>query len=778
MTRKIMWLGLYFISVVSVLAISMTLKPGKAEAFISPFYPEPGWSIPTAERDALNVCDERRPLQSPGFVRWISLEGNPLARTADVAYGTTSIRLQLNLASVVCASNSAVLQTSYQFGPYITPGAESLWGRTTFINHTGFYGPGNFNVRGTYRQIAVPFTYAPPGGFTSSRDHTIFTDTRTINQFTTGAFLCVGNGVNAGSAYNFAPCTITTPGFVLRVNVGEELPIDNIEWRAQGTCDAISGWTFDPDVPRRSIPVHVFIDYPTGDPRTAAFEVIADRPRPDVNAAYPATGNTPHGFYIDIARFHANGEARRYYLYFVSYDQAGVDRGNRRLEIVDVPACGRNFNLSPKGSVTLNPDDEEPTTASFSNIGINSSTVAVSGITVTPRYEIRKAGGGVITLGPNPGPYTNVAVGGAGVTVLASDSRVVTGLAAGDRVCLVVTLSPGAGRVNNAGAIIAGSTSDTTTDVSCKLVSNKPYLSVYAGDIYAGGNFAKTNTACANPATVSGYLNASGFGSGTQLAATALGAITGFNSANMRTSGSASRPNGLSFANDTAPAGAFNSNHCIKDYFADAATAITPIPANWYASTRDYKMTGNMTIGSNVTIPNGQHIRLFIDGTLTINGNIQFASSARANQQAIPSLQIVARNITISNAVQQLDGVYIAQPALGLHTSQGVISTCSEATNDDALYASCGNQLVINGAFIANKVRFLRSYGSMRNNISDQPFGIRAGCAGAAPGSPRPTCASEIFNFSPELYLSVPSGGTIDYHTEPDDFNTVLPPVL
>lgn len=788
MSRRLTFLGAYVFAVFAVITVLMIAKPGKAEAFIAPFYNDPGWSIPGFERDILNHCDERVPLQSPGFVRWISLEGNPLAQSADVPYGTPSIRLQLNLASVVCSNRSAVLETSYQFGPYISPGAESLWGQTTFINHTGFYGAGNFNVKGTYRQIAVPFTYAPAGGFTSSRDHVISIDTRTINHFTSNPqYLCVGNAANAGSFYNFAPCTITTPTFSLRVNVGEVLPTENLEWRAQGTCDALVGWAFDPDVPTRSIPVHVFLDYPTGDPRAQAFEVIANLPRPDVNAAYPATGNSPHGYSIDISRFHANGEARRYYLYYVSYDQAGVDRGNRGLEIVDVPACGRTFNLSPKGSVTLlnasgNPDDEDPATARFSNIGINASTVSVGGITVSPRYEVRKATGGPpIVLGPNPGPYTGVSVGAGGVTVLATDNRTVTGLTAGDRVCLVVTLNPGAGKVNTAGAVIAGSTTSITVDVACKLVSNKPYLSVYSGDVYAGGNFATTSATCNFSSPITGYLNSSGWGSGTQLAATALGSITGFNTASWRTSGIAPRPKGLSFANTPAIPGSFAGNNCIKNYFAEGAAAPT-VPtidlSTVPAGDRDYKITSPAVTLAGGTVPAGAHIRLYVEGTLNITGDIRFATNARANSRDIPSLQIVARNINISNSVQQLDGVYVAQPASGMQTTQGSIITCSEAAgNFDLLYGSCGNQLVVNGAFIANRVRFLRTLGSLRNAISDSPFGSRAGCAGSTPGGIKPTCAGEVFNFTPELYLTVPST-TTSSSTVPDDFSVQLPPIL
>lgn len=463
--------------------------------------------------------------------------------------------------------------------------------------------------------------------------------------------------------------------------------------------------------------------------------------------------------------------------YYKTGSNFGQNNDNRCVEVsisVSWSAGPTPFDIRLKGQTSLLPDTENPSQSRFTNVGGTTSR-AVNGVVMTRKYSIRRIAQPEQVLPSPPAVTVNIPTGTTGVNLTPNpDTRATTGLNAGDQVCVTVTASPGSGKANSSNNITEKGP-DKSADF-CARVVNKPYLSVYSGDVYAGGNFANTVTTCINPAKIDGYIGSSGWGSGTQLAATALGAISGFNSASWRTSGTAARPNGLSFAN-TPTIGTFGASHCLANYFADsaAATAVGSLDLST-AATGDYRIAGNTTING-ATIPNGRRIRLFVEGTATINGNIQFASSPRSSRADIPGLQVIARNITISNAVQVVDGIYIAQPQLGQQATQGIINTCSQGTNDDALYGPCGNQLVINGAFIANKVRFLRSLGSLRNANTDQPFGIRAGCSGATPGGPKPTCAGEVFNFTPELYLTVPGSGNNGY-AGPDDYIVQLPPVL
>lgn len=60
----------------------------------------------------------------------------------------------------------------------------------------------------------------------------------------------------------------------------------------QGANLTTKGWTLDPAVPSASIPVHLYVTYPDGTTKAAAY--TADKSRPDVNVILPVVGN--HGY--------------------------------------------------------------------------------------------------------------------------------------------------------------------------------------------------------------------------------------------------------------------------------------------------------------------------------------------------------------------------------------------------------------------------------------------------------------------------------------------------
>lgn len=753
--------------IASVLVGIGIFMPQKAEARINlDPYPNDFW-IPSGIRSSLEVCDEVRPIKSPGFVSWIALKDFPSVTAFTVPKGTPSIELRYVFAAAVCHPWSPTTATS-NIIVGTSAGAESMNGRGFGIN----FGSRNKTV-GAYEVTSQVFTFAPPGGFNKSGWYQVRFDIKAINLFTNGVSQCVGGAEPIVSNFlDFGPCNISSPVFNFYVTVPENPVIENIEGRAQGTCDNISGWAFDPDVPLRSTPVHVYVDYPAGDPRAQSFQVIADRPRADVNQVYPSTGNTPHGFNIDISRFHANGESRRYYIYFISYDADGVDQGNRKLEIVDVPSCGTPFNLTPKGTVTLD-DDEEPTNVTFGNVGINPNSRTVSGITVSPRYEIRKhSGGSPITLTPNPGPFTGVTVGPSGATLITGDVRGLSGLVAGDKVCLVVTLSPGQGSLNTSGGFIAGTTRDKTVDVGCEVVSDKPYTAFMGNDVYAGSNFASLGCGAASGAEIKAFSKVSGgqiLGSGAQLAAGAVAAIDGFASGVT----SSSNQKQLTFANTGAGSGTyggyFGQTRCVPDYYAQApgspgvAGAVSP-PSGNGKFTQHVRPSGSYVQLNGASNIQGK-VAIYVDGDVVINNNVQYATTGWSSPDTVPSFYLVVRgNIYITSGVSQLDGVYVAQPKPD--GSKGTIYTCakSNATTYAAteLIGNCSSQLTVYGSFISKQTKLLRTKGSMRDG--------RSSYAGNA---------AEVFRFSPEAYAGTPAippvvGGTND---KTQSYST-LPPVL
>jgi hypothetical protein len=159
----------------------------------------------------------------------------------------------------------------------------------------------------------------------------------------------------------------------------------------------------------------------------------------------------------------------------------------------------------------------------------------------------------------------------------------------------------------------------------------------------------------------------------------------------------------------------------------------------------------------------GQHA-VVADGDVEITGNINY-SFAGGN---IPSLYIAAKgNIYIDNNVTSLAGIYVAQPTGtkdGAHTD-GIIFTCAQdgvPVQASSLFSTCNEQLVIDGAFIAQKVQFLRSFGTVRSSDANEDYDN--------------TKAAEVFKASPSVYLSGPPA--LQYKSNNYDSITSLPPIL
>ena len=125
----------------------------------------------------------------------------------------------------------------------------------------------------------------------------------------------------------------------------------------------------------------------------------------------------------------------------------------------------------------------------------------------------------------------------------------------------------------------------------------------------------------------------------------------------------------------------------------------------------------NLSGGANLT---GKTI-IYIEGDVVLTGNTSLSSGPWATVDSIPSLYVVTNsNMYIDSSVSNLAGVYAAQPPSGSPT-EGDIFTCTSGHtmfSASQLFDNCGAdttgpQLTINGAFVANQVRFERTYGSV-----------------------------------------------------------------
>lgn len=325
-------------------------------------------------------------------------------------------------------------------------------------------------------------------------------------------------------------------------------------------------------------------------------------------------------------------------------------------------------------------------------------------------------------------------------------------------------------------------------------IANKPYLRVYGNDVRVGGGFKAANGICtvSNPkATILAFNRGEAaasansetwIGSASQFASFALGEIGGFMSAgqnNPRTNtpagSSITRPvldltfgnydptNSIALRVPTANPATFDTGkvegfggesgmaNCITDYY----TAIT---------------TGGGTniVGSSIgaSTKSGSTAE-YHDGDLQINGNIDYPASWADG--STPSYYLVVKgDIYIQANVSKLAGVYIAQPD-PVTGEGGHIYTCANNLGlytGTQLYEACNNaRLVVNGAFIAKQVKFQRTIDSLRDASSNETA-----------ASSR---AAEIFDFSPEVYITNPHGSLRNGSTKVQyDFITSLPPIL
>lgn len=463
------------------------------------------------------------------------------------------------------------------------------------------------------------------------------------------------------------------------------------------------------------------------------------------------------------------------------------------------PCFDRDFNVTPRAvSAVWSPSSEDPNQVRFfSQIDYSFSTTADGGVGVRRSLKVRtnvvgdyyiKRGASIIRPIPSSGRCGGAYSSGSTSVLIDSYNygRSASGtfdntdcfnvsvppLQMGDIPCFTISTNPSQGGMYPDGSVRSVSTGNRTSAEFCNTsnpVQNLPYMRIYSNDVFAGGGLI--GSTCRNSAGIYAYQNGTGRGSTTQLAAYALSQIDQFGSAQIK------NPDfGLTFGNQ-AGYGYFDSTQCIPDYYGTKPD-VTTDPGNSIninpLGTGGYQHTGDVNVtGGNVN-PN-QRTALYIDGNVSITGDIRFPANYRLNNA--PTLFIIVRgNIYIDPAVTRLDGIFIAQG--------GTIYTCASHAppfSDSELFANCtsNKQLVINGGLIGQSIKFQRAFSSLRHSTSTEtPIGPNHPCdvVASAFTSPLPVCGAEVINFDPLFYLSLPPFRT-DSNRRYDAI-TSLPPVL
>ena len=151
-----------------------------------------------------------------------------------------------------------------------------------------------------------------------------------------------------------------------------------------------------------------------------------------------------------------------------------------------------------------------------------------------------------------------------------------------------------------------------------------------------------------------------------------------------------------------------------------------------------FKVNGNTTITSAVTLAKNQTVVIEATGTVTINANIFYGSAATAYQSIdeLPQMLIFAKDINIHGTVENIDAWLVARGDTSKGVANGTIDTChnmpstsSSAVTSSDYISACGKALEVNGPVFAGKLALKRNAGAGQGNDSinsAEIFNLRA----------------------------------------------------
>lgn len=596
--------------------------------------------------------------------------------------------------------------------------------------------------------------------------------------------------------------------FVYEVNP----PFGNVDTANCGLSNGLSGWTLEQAVPDNDIWGLVYVDgVPTGWANLGVY-------RPDVAAVFGVSAD--HGFTYPLTGSIADGNNHTIQVLAVGQDMyGGWDGQNVWLPAVTMAGC-RPYNFNPTATATPARTNENPGSVNFTlNPGYSPSPAGgapgcVNGTTIT--YTFYKNGS------PLSGTRNSTGCYGYGSVPLGSVPVPPGTFDAGDQFCVVGSLSPSSGYVYNNGTQVPGTTSGSAAFSACMTVENEPYVKVYGNSVSAAGGPVENGYSCSGGQLTS-WNNDSGlypgYGSGAELAALATRQISGFSSALNTSSFNAATGHpgqGLTFGNVSN-----NSSEAYQDtpqmggnYGASFCYGlnVTNLPSTGLPTSNVSSLSGNgryvtgsgYSSGSGAiinggTVANNTNSAIYVKGNVYIapgpSGGIVYNGTGwtwSPTSTNIPSFALVAvgGNIYIDPSVTNLDGVYAAVKSSG---HGGNIYDCSDSPNGqnfapmpytgaNNLFNSCNHQLVVHGSFIADNVKLMRTFGSLRDETAPRrPLGSTpppTRCSNPGLWVDHQTCAAEVFDFSPEVYIG-------NYQLTPGNNNslqydsyTSLPPVL
>lgn len=465
------------------------------------------------------------------------------------------------------------------------------------------------------------------------------------------------------------------------------------------------------------------------------------------------------------------------------------------------PPCHKTykqFDLSLSGSTILSPTREDP------DVSRHRAKIESDGPTVKVPYTARSTlnGGNINTKSESATTTINYAY----------DHIDFSSIKAGDEFCTQISTPNGSGWVGP-GYELVDANHPKNFGPTCDTVHDRPYLSVYGGDAVAGvGGFYDTDSASCgtNNGGIRTYTNVNSDrnrgGSGSQLAALSNGDISGFSSASMT---AAPLNLKLSFANtvnrdppgsgdndnENNLGGRFNQSACTTNYFNATQypkgdkkqerpeSSISPNSGTLADGEQTLYKPGSGKANLHGASNYSKKHTVYVNGDVVIRDNIVYRPWSSISD--IPNFTLIVKgNIYIQNTVSRLDGLYIAQPKSPGDSDSGNIYTCTQSNGNRYpianLDASCDNQLTVYGSLVAERIRFLRTYKTLRNSIAKDEYpGL------SVPERIKKAPAAEKIIYTPELYLSppifnVPGSVSDDTSLSSGIYESVttLPPIL
>lgn len=353
----------------------------------------------------------------------------------------------------------------------------------------------------------------------------------------------------------------------------------------------------------------------------------------------------------------------------------------------------------------------------------------------------------------NPGNTSlDNAAGAASNVVIDQNWRV------GTKVCYVLTLDQ---------PTEDNSPTNRFSRAACLTVGERPLVQIHGGDLRVGRSFINNNgseAAVTQSSTVKGSLSLRSegrlYGSWSEYGVFAPGGVEQFASLSGLAGGyPTSSTNSqelwskLTFANLGNQYGFFTPSNNGMGTIPNARTlfltgrnvvneltGVNSINLNGTQPNGIYrKTTGNLNIDAS-TIESGRSYIVYVpEGTVTITGNVSYDQGPYTDISQIPSLVIIAKDITIRSPVSRVDAWLIADGGGG-----GTIRTCEEPGNLSSQI--CNRQLITNGPVMAKELNLRRTGGVG---------------SGSAPGDP-----AEIFNLSAGYYLWAHKEGRSDVRAQ------------